>query len=182
MPILHRQKCLCQYLSHRAAQPPFTIAQLISPDRGEIHQAPVLSPPAPPVDAQRIVGPSMRIWPCGPTPVFLPNRSARASRESFGSAVGQGWPGEQVPSSSRAAIPDNRIRGPSAHQTGPSPSQTCVGVQSKDWPAGITAIWDKSRTENGIVHQIHSLSNFYKGQLDDYQHRPRQGMDQLFMR
>ena len=37
----------------------------------------------------------------------------------------------QVPSISLAAIPDTRMRGPSSHQIGPSPSQTHVGVNSK---------------------------------------------------
>ena len=32
-----------------------------------------------------------------------------------------------------------RTRGPSAHQIGPSPSQTLTGVQLKDWPAGTMA-------------------------------------------
>src|SRR3546814_5396611 len=39
---------------------------------------------------------------------------------------------------SRAAMPARRMRGPSAHQTGPSPSQTRVGVHKNVWPAGTT--------------------------------------------
>src|SRR3546814_19839852 len=33
-------------------------------------------------------------------------------------------------------MPDSRTCGPSAHQIGPSPSHTAVGVQSNDWPDG----------------------------------------------
>src|SRR3546814_6403812 len=35
-------------------------------------------------------------------------------------------------------MPARRMRGPSAHQTGPSPSQTRVGVHKNVWPAGTT--------------------------------------------
>lgn len=43
----------------------------------------------------------------------------------------RGCPGRQVSSISRAAILPTRIFGPSAHQIGPSPSQTAIGVQIK---------------------------------------------------
>ena len=63
------------------------------------------------------------------------------AREAQGSTfLGQGIaiPHGKVPSISRAAIPAMRKRGPSAHQTGPSPSQTWVGVQVKVCPAATT--------------------------------------------
>ena len=53
-------------------------------------------------------------------------------------AVGQGCPGRHEPSRSRAAIPASRMRGPSAHHMGPSPSATCVGVQANSNPAAMT--------------------------------------------
>jgi hypothetical protein len=37
------------------------MAQLMSPERGDMHQAPVRSPPAPPVEVQCIAGPEIRI-------------------------------------------------------------------------------------------------------------------------
>lgn len=52
-------------------------------------------------------------------------------------AVGQGCPGRQEPSRSRAAIPASRMRGPSAHHMGPSPSATWVGVQANKSPAAM---------------------------------------------
>src|SRR3546814_12389308 len=33
-------------------------------------------------------------------------------------------------------MPDSRTCGPAAHQIGPAPSHTAVGVQSNDWPDG----------------------------------------------
>jgi hypothetical protein len=54
-------------------------------------------------------------------------------------ALGQGCPLRQLPSISRAAIPTSRIRGPSAHHIGPSPSQTAIGVHVKERPAAT--IW-----------------------------------------
>lgn len=44
------------------------------------------------------------------------------------------WAGLQVSSTSRAAIPASRTLGPSAHQIGPSPSHTRIGVQLKTIP------------------------------------------------
>lgn len=53
----------------------------------------------------------------------------------MGLAEGQGWPDLQLPSISRAAMPANLTFGPSAHQMGPSPSQTAVGVHENVVPA-----------------------------------------------
>jgi hypothetical protein len=128
--------CPRQNRSQRRAHPPRTIAQLISPVRGETHHAAVRSPPPDPSERQVKAGPLTRIWPCRPTPVREPSRFTRASLAASALASGQGWPGEQVPSISRAAIPDSRTRGPSSHQIGPSPSQTCVGLQVNTSPAG----------------------------------------------
>ena len=108
----------------------------MSPDRGDMHQAAVLFPPPPPMDVQRIAGPWTRMCPSRLYPVGLPTSIASASRATSGGDEGQGWPGRQLPSISLAAMPDSLIRGPSAHQIGPSPSHTLVGVQSKVWPAG----------------------------------------------
>lgn len=123
------------------------MAQLISPDFGETHQAPVRFPPALPVETQRIVGPDTRTWPWRPSPVRVPSSITSASLEAMGSLVGHGWPVEQLPSSSRAAMPESRSLGPSAHQTGPSPSQTWVGVQLKSSPAGTMLAWSVRRRE-----------------------------------
>jgi hypothetical protein len=43
-------------------------------------------------------------------------------------------------------MPDSRIRGPSAHHMGPSPSQTATGVQLKDAPACTTGGWARAAT------------------------------------
>ena len=43
------------------------------------------------------------------------------------------------------------MRGPSAHQAGPSPSQTRVGVQVKFSPAGNTAAAAMIRNSNIVV-------------------------------
>lgn len=80
----------------------------------------------------------IRMCPCCPTPVLAPIRAAKASRAAIPLAAGHGWPGLQVPSNSRAAMPASLKRGPSSHQTGPSPCHTCVGVQTNVWPDGIT--------------------------------------------
>lgn len=44
------------------------------------------------------------------------------------------------------------MRGPSAHQIGPSPSQTRVGVHSKLWPAGTRAAAKKSKSDMGCAY------------------------------
>lgn len=53
-----------------------------------------------------------------------------------------------MPFISRAATPERRTCGPSAHHFGPSPSQTAMGVQVKDWPAGTT---EASRNRLNII-------------------------------
>lgn len=45
-------------------------------------------------------------------------------------------------------MPERRTRGPSAHQIGPSPSQTRTGVQANGWPAATTWV-RKSRIDIG---------------------------------
>jgi hypothetical protein len=62
----------------------------------------------------------------------------KRSLASAASTVGQGWFDRHEPSISRAATPATRTFGPSAHQTGPSPSQTAVGVHLNVSPAGTT--------------------------------------------
>lgn len=133
---LQRHLCLPQYLSQRAAQPPRSIAQETSPAVGDTHHAAVRLPPAEPVDTHRSVGPSTKTCPCGPTPLDRPSNRARASRDPVALAATQGCPGKHEPSISLAAMPESLIRGPSAHNIGPSPSHTAVGVQSKAAPAG----------------------------------------------
>ena len=118
--------------------PVATIAQERSRPDGKVHQAAVLLPPAEPSERQTIVGPDTRIWPLPLAPRAPPNKSTSASRACRAVGGGQGWPARQVPSISRAAIPAMRRCGPSAHQTGPSPSQTAVGVQVKVSPAATT--------------------------------------------
>ena len=126
------QRCPRQYFCHLAAHPPATILQDISPDCGEMQNAAVLLPPAPPSDRHDIVGPRTRTWPSRACPVGCPTSRTSASRDTIGSAFGQGCPTLHVPSNSLAAMPDNRMRGPSAHQIGPSPSHTRVGVHWND--------------------------------------------------
>ena len=133
-----RHLCRRQYLGHLSAILLSTILQDRSPDRGDTQKAPVRSRPALPTERQAIGGPFTRIWPWRATPVGCPTRRTRASRASTGLALGQGCSGLQLPSISRVAIPDSRMRGPSAHQIGPSPSQTCVGVQVNVRPAAMT--------------------------------------------
>jgi len=108
----------------------------MSPDFGEVHQAAVRLPPAPPTDTQRMVGPVTRTCPSALRPVSLPTSRTRALRASSALADGQGWLDRHVPSASLAATPDRRMRGPSSHHTGPSPSHTRRGVHSKLCPAG----------------------------------------------
>ena len=131
---LRRQGHLCarQYFCHKAAHPPLIMLHDISPDCGERQKAAVRLPPAPPSDIQFMRGPSTRICPSRETPVGRPIRATKASRAATGSASGQGWPTLHDPSISLAAMPESRTCGPSAHQTGPSPSQTRMGVHGKD--------------------------------------------------
>jgi hypothetical protein len=77
-------------------------------------------PPADPTERQVIVSPSTRTWPSLLRPMARPSKATRASRASSARDDGQECPGLQLPSISRAAIPDKRMRGPSAPQAGPS--------------------------------------------------------------
>lgn len=115
------------------------MAQLISPIAGAAHQAPVRSPFALPVDRHWSLGPVTRIWPVALRPFAPPSNRTSVSRATIPLARGQGCPVRHEPSISRAAIPASRIRGPSRHQIGPSPSQTLIGVQVNDWPPCTTA-------------------------------------------
>lgn len=128
----HWHLCLRQYFCHLAAQPPATILQDTSPDLGETQKAAVRPFPALPSDRQIMVGPRTSTCPSWANPIGLPIKLARASRDRIGSELEQGCPGLHEPSISFAATPDKRMRGPSAHQIGPSPSQTRVGVQEND--------------------------------------------------
>jgi hypothetical protein len=110
-----------------------------SPDCGDRQKAAVRFPRAPPPDKHVMRGPSTRIWPSRDTPEALPISLTSASRALIGSLTGQGWPILHDPSNSLDATPDSRTCGPSAHQIGPSPSQTRTGVHSNHCPAGTTA-------------------------------------------
>lgn len=130
--------------------PDRTMAQLRStPDR-VAHHAAVLLPFADPSDRHCRTGPLIRMWPVEAVPRRPPSSRTSSSRASSPLACGQGCPDLHVPSISRAAIPASRIRGPSAHQIGPSPSQTCVGVQVKVVPAATT----EAMTSQGILWPI----------------------------
>lgn len=76
--------------------------------------------------------------PCESVPTEPPRSRTRRSRASTPPTEGQGWFRLHVPSISRAATPAMRIFGPSAHQIGPSPSHTAVGVQLNAEPAATT--------------------------------------------
>ena len=89
-----------------------------------------------PSERQRMRGPTTSTCPSGDAPITLPISRTRWSRERIGSAGRRGRPGRQPPSISRAAIPASRTCRPSAHQVGPSPSQTRTGVQENVCPAG----------------------------------------------
>lgn len=133
------QTCPRQNRSQRSAQPPRTIAHEMSPLTGDRHQAAVRVPPAPPSETQLSVGPLTRMCPSALRPIGVPTSATSASRASIALASGHGWLALQLPSISRAAIPVSRTWGPSAHQIGPSPSHTRVGVQLNDWPEGTIA-------------------------------------------
>ena len=113
-----------------------------------------------------MVGPRTRTWPCALLPIGSPTNNTNASRLVSALAGGQGWLSLQVPSISRAAMPANRMRGHSAHQTGPSPSQTRVGVQSNEWPdCTMTA----ERNSNMVIRFHCALPghlNYYRGSGD----------------
>jgi hypothetical protein len=90
------------------------------------------------------------MWPSGRVPFRPPKIRTKRLRASTAETGGQGWLGRQVPSISRAATPAMRTFGPSAHQTGPSPSQTAVGVQANVLPAGT--IWPFAGAGMAKVH------------------------------
>ncbi len=77
IPSGQSQRCEPQYLSQRAARPLRTMAQEISPERGEVQKAAVRVPPAPPRDTQRMAGPRTRICPVRFRPCASPSRPAR---------------------------------------------------------------------------------------------------------
>lgn len=77
--------------------------------------------------------------PSPSVPRAPPSKRTSRSRASLPPTDGQGCPGLQVSSISRAATPAMRTFGPSAHQIGPSPSQTAIGVHLNVWPAGTTS-------------------------------------------
>lgn len=110
-----------------------------SPTRGDMHQAAVRVPPAPPTDTQFSFGPDTVTCPSGREPVTVPSIRARVLRASTADAFGHGWLALQVPSISLAAMPESRTCGPSAHQIGPSPSHKAIGVQVKACPEGTMA-------------------------------------------
>lgn len=131
--------CPRQYRSHFSTVLVATIAQDRSPARREVHQAAVLFPLPLPIDRQVSREPLTSTCPSRDLPTWVPIRRTKASRAASALALGHGWLLRQLPSISRAAIPERRIRGPSAHHSGPSPSHTRVGVQGNEAPAGTTA-------------------------------------------
>jgi hypothetical protein len=132
LPVL--QRLPFQYWSQRSAYPLRTIAHERSPTPSALHQAAVRFLLPEPDEWQRIGLARTRIWWVGATPLGPPSSFTKWSLAAFPLALGQGWFGLQLPSISRAAMPESLILGPSAHQMGPSPSQTCVGVHVKDRP------------------------------------------------
>src|SRR3546814_1525227 len=100
------------------------------------------------------VGPLTNTWPSRLVPVGLPTISTKASRAACAGASGHGWFDRHVPSLSRAAMPARRMRGPSAHQTGPSPSQTRVGVHKNVWPAGTTGTSARSEEHTSELQSL----------------------------
>ncbi|SEM93652.1 hypothetical protein SAMN05192583_1583 [Sphingomonas gellani] len=125
-----------QYRLHRSTVPLATSAHDRSTPAAFVHHAPVRLPPAGPFETQRIVPPVTSTCPSRERPVGRPTSRTSASRDAEAVAEGQGWFNRHEPSRSRAATPAMRRRGPSAHHTGPSPSQTRVGVQVNEVPAG----------------------------------------------
>jgi hypothetical protein len=164
-----QHSCAFQYLSQRNAQPPLTIAHDTSPASGDTHQAAVRVPTPSPTDMQRMAGPVTSTWPSRLRPVGAPISFTRASRASAPLAVGHGWLGRQLSSISRAAMPANRIRGPYAHHTGPSPSHTRLGVQVNSSPVGTT---DTASSNNAPI--IRRLLRHRHGRdlRDSRVHRP----------
>lgn len=147
--VAYWQRWFRQNAFHFAAQPPRTIAHDRSPPMVDLHQAAVRLPLALPSERQRMVGPATYTWPSGLLPVGLPIKRTNASRDALGPVLGHGWCWRQLPSVSLVAIPARRTRGPSAHQIGPSPSQTRMGVQLKVLPLGTTATAARMIMERG---------------------------------
>lgn len=102
------------------------------------------------------------IWPVGNFPLAPPKSPTRRSRASRPLTAGHGWPGRQLSSISRAATPAIRILGPSAHQIGPSPSHTAVGVHVKVRPADTTGTASDSggRKLDRMTHSKTLAANF----------------------
>lgn len=116
-----------------------------------LHHAAVRSPRALPSDRQRIVPLRTRTWPVTKLPRGPPRKRTSWSRAWIPLAVGHGWLGLQVSSISRAAIPASRSFGPSAHQIGPSPSHTAVGVHVNVMPAATTSAAKKSNMPQSVT-------------------------------
>lgn len=134
------QVWLPQYRAHFSALLLATIAQLRSTPARVLQSAAVREPLPFPLLTQVRGWVATLMWPVGRVPFGPPRSRTSSSRASMADAAGQGWPGLHVPSISRAAMPESRIFGPSAHQIGPSPSQTAVGVQVKVCPSAITGV------------------------------------------
>jgi hypothetical protein len=85
---------------------------------------------------QVIVADRTRTCPSEVRPVGPPKSWTIRSRATTPLTGGHGCPWRQLPSISRAATPAILTFGPSAHQIGPSPSQTATGVHSNRCPEG----------------------------------------------
>ena len=93
---------------------------------------------------------NMSVWPYASRASYQPHkRVSGLLRASIGARVP--WTA-RPPSSSRAAMPERRTRGPSAHQMGPSPSQTAMGVQVKVSPDWTTS--DRSATAGEPIAKV----------------------------
>lgn len=147
------------------------MAQLKSPLPGNSHHAPVRAPLAGPFDVQRIVGAHTRICPVFVCPFAPPKKRTSRSRASLPEALGQGCPSLQVPSISRAAIPASLTLGPSAHQMGPSPSQTRVGVQAKACPDAMTRAVRTASMAGAIVPTPSGFNKELVGDQGQSDHR-----------
>lgn len=154
-----------------------TSAHETSPTEGDTHHAAVRLPPADPNDRQAIVGPATRACPSRDVPVRRPTSDTSAVLACSADAAGQGWFERHVPSLSLAATPARRTREPSAHQTGPSPSQTRVGGQRKVAPAGITVAAASSamkgkRYLQRLVYRVTSAMNcpYGSGKAENLRH------------
>lgn len=84
----------------------------MSPALGETHQEATRFPPAEPSDWHMSVGPFTMICLCLLTPARAPSNAPKAARACSALTREHGWPSEQVPSISRAAMPASRSRDP----------------------------------------------------------------------